>query len=100
MYEDPQYTRAVSETNDTSVVNSRRVEGSAKATATPKPKNKSAPKAKRQKREGPKGMTNAEILRAGKIVDKIETALKRIKEHEHEVNEEEFLRIMKKTNLF
>ena len=89
MYEDPQYTRAVSETNDTSVVNSHRVEGSAKAKATPKPKNKSAPKAKRQKREGPKGMSNAEILRAGKIVDKIETALKRIKEHEHEVNEEE-----------
>ena len=89
MYEEPQYTRAVSETTDTSVVNSRRVEGSAKAKATPKPKNKSAPKAKRQKREGPKGMSNAEILRAGKIVDKIETALTRIKEHEHEVNEEE-----------
>ena len=89
MYEEPQYTRAVSETNDTSVVNSRRVEGSAKAKATPKPKNKSAPKAKRQKGEGPKGMSNAEILRAGKIVDKIETALTRIKEHEHEVNEEE-----------
>ena len=64
MYEDPQYTRAVSETNDTSVVNSRRVEGSAKAKATPKPKNKSAPKAKKQKGEGPKGMSNAEILRA------------------------------------
>ena len=34
-------------------------------------------------------MTNTEILRAGKIVDRLETALKRIQEHEHEVNEEE-----------
>ena len=35
-------------------------------------------------------MTNTEITRAGKIIERLETTLKRIQEHEHEAKEDEW----------